>query len=64
MKMVTILAGKQLQRDMAKKRTSTMDSVREESASELDNDSGEFLLLYNDTVRTFGKLASLQLGPH
>lgn len=64
MKMVTILAGKQLQRDMAKKRTSTMDSVREESASELDNNSGEFLLLYNDTVRTFGKLASLQLGPH
>ena len=43
MKMVTLLAGKQLQRDVAKKRPNTMGSVREESFSNLNGDTGLLL---------------------
>ena len=39
MKMVTILAGKQLQRDMAKKRPTTMSSLKEKSP-EMDGGAG------------------------
>ncbi|XP_073235787.1 dynein heavy chain domain-containing protein 1-like [Porites lutea] len=39
MKMVTLLAGKQLQRDVAKKRPNTMGSFREESSSDLKGDT-------------------------
>ncbi len=37
MKMVTTLAGKQLQDDLAKKRLTTMSSIRED----LESDAGE-----------------------
>ena len=43
MKMVTLLAGKQLQRDVAKKRPNTMGSVGEESFSNLNGDTGLLL---------------------
>lgn len=46
MKMVTLLAGKQLQRDVAKKRPNTMGSVREESSSDLNGDTGLLLRHY------------------
>lgn len=40
MKMLTTLAGKQLQKDLAKKRLSTMSSIRED----LEGDAGEFYM--------------------
>ena len=43
MKMVTHLAGRQLEKDMAKKRNSTaMTSVMEEPTSESKDDTGMF----------------------
>lgn len=46
MKMVTLLAGKQLQRDLVKKRPNTMGSVREQSFSDLNGDAGLLLRHY------------------
>lgn len=46
MKMVTLLAGKQLQRDLAKKRPNTMGSVREKSFSDVNGDTGLLLRHY------------------
>lgn len=46
MKMVTLLAGKQLQRDLAKKRPNKMGSVREQSFSDLNGDAGLLLRHY------------------
>ena len=49
MKMVTTLAGKQLQNDMAKKRLSTLSSIRED----LEGDAGEtYCMLLNLMVIT------------
>ena len=38
--MVTILAGKQLRRDIVKKNPSTISSVREETAADLQGEAG------------------------
>lgn len=48
MKMVTLLAGKQLQKDSAKKKPSTINSVKEES-SDLEDETGE-LRLFGQSV--------------
>lgn len=46
MRMVTLLAGKQLLKNLAKKRPNTLGSVREESSSDLDGDTGLLLRHY------------------
>lgn len=54
--MVTLLAGKQLQRDVAKKRPNTLGSVREESSSDRNGDTGLLLRHYKGEASQVSQL--------